>query len=361
MPVGPNGDPEWEASVGRSHQTTIVHVIPAGVYGTQYQGSYKDTISRVRFLERLDAEYRQVLLDDDTPDAVLAALRGQRDIRVLVEYSHYPRVVRALRRAHPDALIAIRSHNIEPLQHLDNHGLWPKRGPLWMAYGMARLALADLICKRHANAVYSISDWENRVYWDRLPGKARVEWLPYYCPGHLAPEARPFVEERGTIVCLPNSQKNRKSWDLATRFGSFAKHAKSVDGSEYDFLMTGDLADWDLPASAHVTQTGLIKDLPSLLGKAKAVCMLSPLGYGFKTTIADAIAHGCYVLAHPALARRCPDLLRPAIIPVDTAKPETFRSALSKLGAPFPVSNVNATLREGAHRILARDFGLSGS
>ena len=343
----------------------IVHAIPEGVFSSTYHGSYKDTVSRIRVLEQSGSEYRQVRLTRDNPETALAALPEHDNIWVLVEYSHFPRIVRALRQRLPKAFVAVRNHNIEVCQHLANHGWWPRRGPLWMLYGMARLFSADLTCKRYADAIYSISDWENRVYWNRLPGKARVEWLPYYCPDHLLPVRHPRVPiERGQdegdrkiIACLPTSQKNRKSWDLVTRFLTLAERAR-MEGAPYQFTVTGDLADWNLPESPHVTYTGLIDDLTALLQRSVAVCQLSPLGYGFKTTMGDAVAHGGYVLAHPALARRCPPMLQPAVIPVDTTKPQTIDDALERLKDPFPVPEVNDTFRNINHRLLTQDFRL---
>jgi len=345
----------------------VIHIIPSGVFTNTYQGSYKDTISRVRFFESSDGNYQQVRLDNDDATAVLPRADEESDPTFLIEYTSFPATVKAIRKRYPSAFIAVRSHNLEPLQHFDNHGWWPSgKGPLWMAYGMFRLFRGDLAVKRFANVIYSISEWENRVYWNRLPGRARVEWLPYYCPDHLVPERYSSAEslttpiaaapERKIIACLPTSQKNRKSWDLATRFLALAKSVKTAGDVDYEFVMTGRLADWGLPASPFVSWAGMVDDLPALLKRTKAVCLLSPLGYGFKTTIADAIAHGCYVLAHPALARRCPEILLPAIIPLDTARTETMQLAMERLELPCSGSGINDMLREVNHSMLERAF-----
>ncbi len=336
---------------------TVLHVIPAGVFSNTFQGSYKDVISRVRFFERADVEYRQVLLEADDPQMVLESVPTGATPRVLVEYSTLPRTVKALRQRFPSAFIAVRSHNVEPLQHLDNHGWWSRRGPLWMLYGMGRLLAADLVCKRHADVIYSISDWENRVYWNRLPGRARVEWLPYHCPEHLLPEEIPPLSERRVIACLPTSQKNRKSWDLVTRFITFAEEARRLAGDEYEFVLTGRLDNWGLPPTKAVTFTGMVDDLKSFLQTVRAVCMLSPLGYGFKTTIGDAIAHGCTVLAHPALVKRCPTVIQPAMISVETSQGVTIQNALMNL-VQFPAGpHLAPDLRSLNLKLLQTHFG----
>ena len=94
-------------------RTSIVHVIPAGVMSNTYQGSYKDTISRVRFLAS-NSCYRQVLLDQDDADEVLKVAEQEAAPAFLVEYSSFPTTIRAIRRRYASALIAVRSHNLEP-------------------------------------------------------------------------------------------------------------------------------------------------------------------------------------------------------------------------------------------------------
>lgn len=334
----------------------IVHIVPSSVLANTWQGSYKDTISRTEFFQQNCNNYRQILVDDDNPEIVRRELDGSQGTRFLVEYTTFPRTLKWIRQAFPQSFIAVRSHNLEPLQHLDNNGWWPRRGPLWMLYGMLRLAAADRACKRYADAIYSISDWENRAYWNRLPGRARVEWLPYHCPQHLLPESAISPDGRRRIACLPTSQQNRKSSDLVSRFIRFAEQMKTHCGREYEFMVTGDLSHWKLPRSDAVTFTGMIDDLRSFLGTVRAVCLLSPLGHGFKTTIGDSLAHGCHVLAHPTLARRCPVSMAPAIIPVDTDRAEDITRAFERLSDAPPSADLDFRLREINHRLLATDF-----
>src|SRR5579863_7566225 len=201
----------------------IIHIVPRSVFANIRQGSYKDTISRAEFFWENCDEYRQILVDDDNPDVVSRDIAACQDTSFLVEYSSFPRTLKWIRQRFPRSFVAVRSHNLEPLQHLDNNGWWPRRGPLWMFYGMLRLAKGDLANKRHADVIYSINDWENRMYWNRLPGRARVEWLPYHCPRHLLPETNGAAPRRNRIACLPTSQQNRKSRDLVDRFIRFAE------------------------------------------------------------------------------------------------------------------------------------------
>jgi hypothetical protein len=274
----------------------------------------------------------------------------------LVEFSLYPRIVRRLKQRAPQACVAVRAINLEPLQHFDDYGWWPPRGPLWTLYGMARLLAMDIAVKRTADVILSINDWENHVYWRRLPGKARLEWLPYRCPDHLLP-LRPLpYEQRHVIACLPTSQKNRKSWDLVVRFLRFAKEMKRR-GSPDEFVVTGALRDWGLPDCPEVKFAGFIADQAAFLGECKAVAVLSPLGYGIKTTIIDGLTAGAHVLAHPDLVRRNPAAVRPFLSPVDGDCPQDVLAVDGILAAAPRGAELHRELCEQADAVLARWFG----
>ena len=333
----------------------FLHFIPACDLANPYHGTYKDVVSRVQWLPKHISEYRQISMQEDDPAVVDAALVDSGTVdAALIEYSHYPRILKRLKQRKPNACVAVRSHNIEPLQHFDNTGWRCERGALWMLYGIARLFCHDLTSKRHADVILSINSWENRVYWNRLPGLAKIEWLPYRCPDHLLPVLPlPFADRR-IIACMPTSQKNRKSWDLVTRFMRFSSAMKR-QGSTCQFVITGNVQDWNLPVCDAVTQAGFIDDLATFAGTCKAVALPSPLGYGFKTTIADALAAGAHVLAHPALARRCPDLVKPHVICVDSDKAD-LRSVIRQLDVVPCGSSLHDELTIRADAVMKKWF-----
>ncbi|QDV82994.1 hypothetical protein [Planctomycetes bacterium TBK1r] len=285
----------------------VIHICPRAVFANTYHGSYKDTISRIRFLESADCFYHQVVIDDDDVSQVLDAVSSLNTANILLEYSRYPNVLKGLRKRFPAAFIAVRSHNLEPLQHLDNLGWFPQRGPLWMIYGMGCLFRNDLTVKRYASAIWSISDWENRVYWNRMPGRAEVVWLPYHCPDHLVSTDMSAAQSRTIVACMPTSQKNRKSWELVSNFISFAQRMRESGFDDLDYVVTGAVESWGLPETSAVQFSGMIDDLAGFLGRTRAIAMLSGLGYGFKTTLGDAVANGASVLVHPRLHRRLPE------------------------------------------------------
>lgn len=341
-----------------SSQAKIVHLIPRGVLDNSYHGSFKDVVSRVKLFEHATDGYRQVVVDGDDPGSLASEWGDWADSAFLIEYSYYPKITRALRTRFPKAFIAVRSHNIEPLQHLHNYGWWSSRGPAWVGYGMARLFWGDVVVKRYADVIYSISDWERVKYWSRIPGKATQEWLPYYCPDHLVGVKQSSSAERTRIVCMPTSVKGRKSLDLVRRFISFAELAKE-QGAPYEFLITGNLESWPPPRSEAVRYTGMIDDLGPFFRTVKAVCILSDLGYGFKTTIADALANGASVIVHKRLKQRFFSMLGDTLISLEADSPKSVQDALRQLQEQRLLqSNPHDEFRQRSHAILSRDFSL---
>jgi len=332
----------------------VLHIIPKHVFLNHYQGSYKDVIGRVRLLEHHPSGYRKFIVDCD--DSSQLAQLNRDDVRpshILVEYSSLGHIVAALRIKYPEAFIAVRAHNIEPLQQFDNSGWFPLRKLPQLAYSCFRLLLTDWMSARHANTVYSISQWETENYWRRIPGCGNAFWLPYFTPDYLLP--RSHAGERNIILCLTSSLEHRKTRDLVSRFARFAETAKSISKS-MTFAVSGDLSKWKMRIPSSVELTGLISDLPSYMARVKAVALVSPLGYGFKTTIADAIAGGCYVIVHPSIYNRCPDMLRPACIPLATLSARDVGNALHRMEAPYPLSGTTAQLKQITVRRLEADF-----
>ena len=337
----------------------ILHVIPESVMVWTFQGSYKDTMSRADWFRSQPTPYRQVVFADDQPPAGLPPAENVHAI--LVEYTQFPLVLALLRTRYPGALLAVRAHNIEPLNHFDAHGCWPPRGPLWMLYGMWQRLRRDMLCKRYADVIYSISDYENRVYWSRLPGRARTLWLPYVSPRCLMPEHPLPHAQRKTIAFMAGDVKVRRSRDGATRFIRFAETLKAA-GAPFEFIITGDVSASELPPTQAVKYTGMIQDLSPLLGQIRATAMLSPLGYGFKTSLGDALAAGAYGVVHPTLVRRCPPAFAPGLIPLQVEhldRSAEIQRVLQRLEQPFPLVGINRELEMRAFAVLAADFGPS--
>lgn len=328
----------------------IVHVVPKSVFSNEYHGSFKDVISRVRWFENSSAEYCQIRLSDDSPSEV--ELDSDPHTAYVIEYTFFPKTVAAIRKKNPDALIAVRCHNLEPLQHLDNHGLFGKKNPLWVCYGMLRLFRSEVRMKRLASVLWPISEWEGLSYWKRLPGSAQIQWLPYFCPDHLLPEQGIEDIDRNIIACMPTSQQNRKSTDLALRFFEFARKLQEANPNRYHCKITGDLSKWNIDRPKSVEFAGMLGDLRPFLRNVVAVCLLSKLGYGFKTTICDAIANGSFVIVHPRQAKRLPERIMPAVIPFDG----NIDQVLRRLAEKRNIQSIDGILRRESEQILQHAF-----
>jgi hypothetical protein len=142
---------------------------------------------------------------------------------------------------------------------------------------------------------------------------------------------------------------------LVTRFLHLAEMAEAA-GADYDFVVTGDLGSWGLPRCKAVSFAGFVEDLPEFMGRCRAIAMLSPLGYGFKTTIGDALAAGARVLAHPGLVRRCPSLVRPHLIPLDSQELDTAWVMQRLAELPQGVA-VHTRLKGMNHAMMDHWFG----
>jgi len=139
-------------------------------------------------------------------------------------------------------------------------------------------------------------------------------------------------------------------------FIRFAEKLYARVGDTYDFIVTGAARDWGLPQPACIQYAGVIDDIRSLLSSSKAVALLSGMGYGFKTTIGDAIAHGALVLAHPNVVRRCSVEIAENVIPVNSAIDADIDHAAERLQSENVSSNIDEQFRAGAEQQLTDAF-----
>src|SRR5512140_1321315 len=93
----------------------ILHIAPYHVDIRPGQGSHKDVAARRAFFTATGLEYRYVNVRGDEPSQLADLLTNSKPSHVLIEYSYLPRITKEIRRRFPDAYIAIRSINIEPL------------------------------------------------------------------------------------------------------------------------------------------------------------------------------------------------------------------------------------------------------
>ncbi len=85
-----------------------------------------------------------------------------------------------------------------------------------------------------------------------------------------------------------------------------------------------------------------------LLCEVRALAVLTPLGFGLKTTVVDGLAAGCKVIVHPTLAKHLPVVVRSQCLVCDPSRDEDVRKVTAALAASPPVTDLNAQLRQQA-------------
>jgi hypothetical protein len=331
----------------------ILHVIPEHVFISEFQGSFKDVTGRIELLSSMPHGYRSLRVGADDPQVLQEVRAEGRPTHILIEYSSFPRIARYLRREYPGAFLAVRAINIEPLQNLDNQGLLPVRAMPRTLYGCLRLAWTDWVVARQADKVYAISPFEARHYWRWLARPGRTVWLPYL--PRMARSLTDGSEEKAIVACMPGAQEHRRTIDVVLSFGEFARTALGL-GSNLEYVVTGDLGRWRTPIPGQLRQVGHVEDLNGFLRRVAAVAILSPLGRGFKTTIADAVASGAYVLLHPRQYSRCPEILQRYCVAVWPHDARSVAEALARIGEPFPDTRPVDGLSTIARTTLIADF-----
>jgi hypothetical protein len=322
----------------------LLHFIPSAALAVRWHGAAKDILPRAEWLSTAVKDYERIEIQNDFAWLGKPSL----ETSALVEYSSFPKLQASLQKA--GVRTCVRAHNAEALQHIDTAGWSHPNGLLWVIRGAIRLLLKDRRSLKASDVFLPISSWEARNYWARLfvPG-ATIHSMPYFTPDHLLASTKPAMT-RNLIVCLPNQTLHRKPLDLVTRFVEFAKRGAA---SGVEFAVTGDLDGWPIPEVSRIKKLGIIPDMRTVYPKMLAVAMLSPLGYGFKTTMMDAISNGVPVLAHPKLIQRCDPPLKDYLIPVDSQSPPPWESLLSKISTIQIPKDLNSTIRGKVRTLLS--------
>lgn len=270
---------------------------------------------------------------------------------LVLHYSWWPQLLLQVKQQYPSLNIIVRLHNAEAWHH------WARYRPStsWqglpkLIYGCLRLAYRDWQTCRAADYLLGISAWDNQHYWrrlnrwGRLKHQTRLLSTPYFCPWPKLPTesltvaAPPAWSARSAqIVSMPGGG-DAISQDQRNRFAKLAealiKHNDTAE-NHIRCVATGGIIDPATRASSTTPNTtkpspvvtlGAIKSPFELLQNSKAVAILSPRGYGFKTTILDAITAGCHVLLHPVLMDRIPQEIAKHCIALDTQQPISSQS-----------------------------------
>lgn len=327
--------------------------IPGKHEGARGAGQWKDLQGIRLVLGRLGATWREFRFDGGNVGE-LAEQIGGTEATIVWYYTFWPEAMEELKRRCPRARIVLRTVNAEALQH------WTRAGKDWRrlrglprdVYGFFRLLGRDRRCCRTADALAGISPWDDDHYWARLAGTARRHSAPYFCPWPaLRPDVRPrpWAQREFDVVCLAGTRDPIGRGHVA----GFAALARRPEWSGRRLAASAGLL--DAPPDAwpeNVERLGRVAEPWELLCNAKAAAVLSPLGYGSKTTATDALAAGCRVLVHPRQHARLPSAERALAMPVDPASADDVRRAVACLAQP-PAHPAADLQREQMDRALA--------
>jgi len=343
---------------GLMHSPTVrrilIHAVPSFITERPGAGHWKDVRSRRLLWPELDFpvhtvefdQWSEVLGNEHVPEAT----------DILIEYSWWPELIAQLRERNRTLRIHVRAHNAEMLQHWErSQVVWsdPYRGAKTV-YGAARILVRDIRIRLSADTILGISQWDNRHYWSRLPGRGLIRHLPYYCPWTStdgSQQSMDWNKRSKAVLCLPGLN-DPISMSIVEGFTTFAQAASREGSPIHDWrfeLSSGLLAEREESAFSRISILAPDGDLWKRMGQVRAVAVLGRLGYGTKTTIVDAIAAGCHVLVHPTLLERLPSNVREACVRCD---PESLndvsRAAHALMAPPVDAAHINRQIREEA-------------
>ncbi len=335
----------------------IVHAIPDSIDANEYgAGNWKAVEATRLAVASAGLTTHVVRFGEKSPETVLAELT-QETRHLLIEYSFWPDLQVEAKRRFPHLKVHVRTHNAEAYHYLDRNTrrkLDYLRLPLWRRFG--ELVVRDSRSRRAADSVLGISAWDNANYWRFMPGRAAVEYVPYFSPWpSLRENVRPpaWNARRAAIVSMGGNFDPSGLLNVAN-INLLASKLPSISNERWSFQLTW-WSQWhDAAPAVHETVEVLRRcDEPwDLLCEVRALAVLTHLGFGFKTTIVDGLAAGCHVIVHPKLARRLPDDIAALCLICDPADDAHVARLAAALAVPPRRHTINAQLRERAAGVL---------
>jgi hypothetical protein len=259
--------------------------------------------------------------------------------------TYSPDALQYLRSVAPRATLLVRSHNAE-LLHRFHWALASgfRRSSLDFLNQALQNCRMDWNSGRHADCILSIDHWETGHYWHRMLPAQKAVWVPFFLPKDYWAELNSKEAKENICIHFGASLENPLIADATINF------IRMVDRvaprlKRWRFAATGACAGQDQCGSNAIQWTGLLDKPYDALSRAKAMALLSPYGFGFKTKILEAAMAKTFVILPHALYRRLPEQLMSYCIPVDHRSESDFEDALRRCEGPFPEGNPNDEFR----------------
>lgn len=330
----------------------ILHAVPGFINQKEYgAGNWKAVESSRIALRRAGMLVHEIIIDPKDPLSSLGHALPSAS-HILVEYSSWPDLLLRLRKDQPGIKVHVRTHNAEAFQHYHRAREGRKRDymniSLWRKF--LQIMWRDTRCRRAADTLLGISEWDDAHYWKFLPGKGRIQYLPYYSPWpYLRPQVDvlPWNSRNQVMVSMggnfdPSGMANVRCYD------GLAKALASFSPDKWNCQLTW-WSQWNQKVpkvSRHVEIVRECQEPWDLLCQSRVLAVLTPLGFGFKTTIIDGLAAGCHVIVHPAIAERLPREVRDLCILFNPEEDTDVSHLDQKLSKPPLMHGLNAKLAD---------------
>lgn len=340
----------------------VIFAVPDFVKKRKGSGSWKDYMACVLLLSELQRTFQIIEFGDNDYREIIK--KCTKDIKhIIISYSWYPELISAVRAVAPWIKIHVRAHNAEAFQHIHRSELKLSfnYNNLRIIYGAFRLAWRDMKCRRQADTLLGISDWDNKYYWCFMPGRAAVEYLPHFSPWpYLEYDNRPppWRNREKKIVCMPGA-RDPISNAMIYNFNQLSRHLEAAGlDTSYSFLLTRGVIHLEkqVELAENIEQLESLDDPYALLCRVRAVAVTTPLGFGMKTTILDGIAAGCHVIVHSRLYLRLPESIRKRCIVFNPDDRFSINGVIDKINKPPDHLNdrFNDWLRKEGLKLLDR-------
>ena len=345
--------PEKRVAVIMDGSTTLLYAVPNFINQKEYgAGNWKAAEANRLALECAGITHVRVEFDPENPTIISEQMRSSDITHLLMEYSAWPELLVKLRSEHPQVKIVVRTHNAEAYHYFHRKIIVSGREYVSLKHWRRLLQLAwrDTNCRRAADTLLGISEWDNMNYWRWLRGKANIRYLPYYSPWpYLRPDVniQPWNLRSRTIISMggnfdPSGMANVANFDRLT-----AGLSRMMD-EKWSYLLT-----WWSQWHRNVPRVGegieIVRECREpwdLLCQSRALAVLTPLGFGFKTTVVDGLAAGCHVIIHPKLADRLPRQVKELCLICDPSRDQDIIGLADSLSIPPKPHSLNRQLRE---------------
>ena len=327
-----------------------------------YLGSTKDIRNRTEFFKAFDIAFDELPFDPNKdPDNDILSILSKTSLddysAILCEHTLFPKTIRFLKKNHPQIKILVRGHNAE-FYHRLHYALGAlkyasiSKALHWFKESVKKYR-DDRTCARHADFILSITAWESEHYWPQFAPASKIITAPFYLTDYYLHEITAGITtKKDQCVCLMSTIIGPFLYDALNHFQRIVtKSRPHLD--EWEFIATGRIGKKWRRRQKHLKYVGLVESPPALLSASRAICILSNLGFGFKTKILEAIMCGCYVLVPEKLFGRLPEAVKPFCKVVNLRNTASFIRALQEVHDPLPDSNPNEILKAQAFESYA--------